>query len=122
MGRRSKKQLSSLSDTEMYSPAPALCLVRLGEIRVPGAGTEDACLRGKGVTSGESWGVASRLGATGTTGKATLVRGWLTESKLSAQGLQLLGLRWGRCESRRLWFPVVSPGMTVTPRGVGMME
>lgn len=56
--------------------------------------------------------------ATGTTGKATLVRGCLMESKLNAQGRQLLGLRRGRCESRQLWFPFASLRMTVTPRGV----
>ena len=52
-----------LSDTETYPRASALSLVvlELGEIRVPWAGMEQKCLRGKGVTSGESWGVASRL-------------------------------------------------------------
>lgn len=63
----------------------------------------------------------ARREATGTTGKVTLVHGCLMEIKLNAQGLQLLGLRRGRRESRRLWFPFVSPRMTVTPRGVGTM-
>lgn len=63
----------------------------------------------------------ARWEATGTTGKVTLVRGCLMESKLNAQGLQLLGLRRGRCESRQLWFLFVSPRMTVTPRGLGTM-
>lgn len=116
---------------ETYPRAPALSLVglELGETRVPQAGTGQTCLTGKGVTSGESWGVASRLcqvGSTGTTGKVTPASfhwksGCLTESKLNAQGLQLLGLRRGRRERRQLWFLFVSPRMTVTPRGVGTM-
>lgn len=63
----------------------------------------------------------ARQGDAGTTGKVTLVRGWLMESELNARGLQLLGLRGGRCESRRLWFPFVSPRVRVTPGGVGTM-
>lgn len=40
----------------------------------------------------------ARREATGTTGKATLARGWLVERELNAQALQLLGLRRGRHE------------------------
>lgn len=56
----SKKQVSSLRET--YPQALAFSLVRLqpGELRVPWAGSEQACLTGKGVTSGESWGAAPR--------------------------------------------------------------
>lgn len=39
------------------------------------------------------------------------------ESKLNAQGLQLLGLC--RAESRLLWLPFSSPRMTVTLGGAG---
>lgn len=61
--RRSKKQVSSPRDTETYPQALAFSLVRLepGEIRAPWAGSEQTCLTGKGVTSGESRGVAPRL-------------------------------------------------------------
>ena len=51
----------------------------------------------------------ARREATGTTGKVTLVRGCLVEGKLTARGLQLLGLRGGTGGSRRLWFPFLSP-------------
>lgn len=61
--RQSKKQGSSPRDTETYPQALAFSLVRLepGEIRAPWAGSEQTCLTGKGVTSGESRGVAPRL-------------------------------------------------------------
>lgn len=68
MGTWREKHIPSLIDVMMCLSALAPSLVRfeLGNVRVPQVGTEQTRLRGKGVASGESWGVAPGLCQTGS--------------------------------------------------------
>lgn len=117
----SKKQVPSLRDTETYPQALAFPLVRLepGQMRVPWAGSEQTCLRGKGVTAGESPGAAPRLCQAGSHW-----HNWKSDSGawlLMGSRLLLPGLCscWaeGKVWGRSLWF--LFRRVTVTPRGVG---
>lgn len=105
----SKKQVSSLRETNPQALAFPLVRLQPGELRVPWAGSEQTCLTGKGVSSGESWGAAPGLCQAGSPW-----HNWKGASCVwgpAAWAVQLLG-HGGSCGAV---VPTASPGVTVTP-------